>query len=121
MDKDSIRLGNIVPVVNGWKTAALKNKVEAQKLMTSGNIPDYNAGVVKSAAADLVAGMAGDLLEAPAVDLVSIRPVGHWVRCEDRYDEAWNCSVCGKTVGPVIVLCSKYCLNCGAKMEDRNA
>lgn len=29
MDKDSIRLVNIVPVVNGWKTAALKNKVEA--------------------------------------------------------------------------------------------
>ena len=25
MDKDSIRLVNIVPVVNGWKTAALKN------------------------------------------------------------------------------------------------
>lgn len=53
----------------------------------------------------------------PSVDLDGLRPVGHWVRCEDRYDEAWNCSVCGKTVGPVIVLCSKYCLNCGAKME----
>lgn len=26
MDKDSIRLVNIVPVVNGWKTAALENK-----------------------------------------------------------------------------------------------
>ena len=84
MDKDSIRLVNIVPVVNGWKTAALKNKVEAQKLMTSGNIPDYNAGLVKSAAADLVAGMAEDPLKVPAVDPVSIRPVGRWVRCEDR-------------------------------------
>lgn len=51
MDKDSIRLVNIVPVVNGWETAALENKREAQKLMTSGNIPDYNAGLVKSAAA----------------------------------------------------------------------
>ena len=39
MDKDSIRLVNIVPVVNGWKTAALENKREAQKLMNSGNIP----------------------------------------------------------------------------------
>ena len=28
MDKDSIRLVNIVPVVNGWKTAALKNAKE---------------------------------------------------------------------------------------------
>lgn len=58
MDKDSIRLVNIVPVVNGWKTAALENKREAQKLMNSGNIPDYNAGLVKSAAADLVAELA---------------------------------------------------------------
>lgn len=93
MDKDSIRLVNIVPVVNGWETAALENKREAQKLMTSGNIPDYNAGLVKSAAADLVAGMAGDLLEAPAVDLVSIRPVGHWVRCEDRYDSEFDVTI----------------------------
>ena len=38
MDKDSIRLVNIVPVVNGWKTAALENKREAQKLMNSGTI-----------------------------------------------------------------------------------
>lgn len=53
-----IRLVNVIPVVNGWKTASLKNKGEAKKLMASGNLPDYNAGLVKDAAADLVAGMA---------------------------------------------------------------
>lgn len=55
-----IRLVNVIPVVNGWKTASLKNKGEAKKLMTSGNLPDYNAGLVKDAAADLVVGMAED-------------------------------------------------------------
>lgn len=88
MDKDSIRLVNIVPVVNGWKTAALENKGEAQKLMTSGNIPDYNAGLVKSAAADLVAGMAEDLLKAPVIDPETLRPTvepsNRWVRTADR-------------------------------------
>ena len=74
MDKDSIRLVNIVPVVNGWKTAALENKREAQKLMNSGNIPDYNAGLVKSAAADLVEGMAGGLLKDPVIDYGAHHP-----------------------------------------------
>lgn len=116
-----IRLVNVAPIVNGWNDAAKEKLEEAKALMASGNHLDYNKGVVKESVANLVSGFADDLMKAPAVDPVSMRPVGHWVRCEDRYDEAWNCSVCGKTVGPVIVLCSKYCLNCGAKMEDRNA
>lgn len=58
------------------------------------------------------------VMDAPTIDPETLRPVGHWIRREDRHDEAWDCSVCGKTVGPIIVLCSKYCLNCGAKMEE---
>lgn len=48
-----VRLVNVIPVVNGWKAASLKSKGEAQTLMASGNITDYNAGLVKNAAADL--------------------------------------------------------------------
>lgn len=118
---NDIRLVNVVPIVNGWNDAAKKNLEEAKTLMASGNHLDYNAGVVKESVANLVSGFADDLMKAPAVELVSMRPVGHWVRRKDRYDAAWDCSVCGKTVGPVIVLCSKYCLNCGAKMEENNA
>lgn len=61
-----------------------------------------------------------DLEELPVIDPGTLRPVGHWVRREDRYDGVWDCSVCGKSVGQTIVLCSKYCLNCGAKMEKGN-
>ena len=68
-----IRLVDVIPVVNGWKTASLKNKGEAKKLMASGDLPDYNAGLVKDAAADLVAGMAEDLLKAPVIDPETLR------------------------------------------------
>lgn len=104
---NDIRLVNVVPIVNGWNDAAKKNLEEAKTLMASGNHLDYNAGVVKESVANLVSGFADDLMKAPAVELVSMRPVGHWVRREDRYDAAWDCSV--------------YCLNCGAKMEENNA
>lgn len=80
-----IRLVNVIPVVNGWKTASLKNKGEAKKLMASGNLPDYNAGLVKDAAADLVAGMAEDLLKAPVIDPETLRPMAHWDGHYDGY------------------------------------
>lgn len=75
-----VRLVNVIPVVNGWKAASLKSKGEAQTLMASGNIPDYNAGLVKNAAADLVAGMAEDLLKAPVIDPETLRPTAHIIR-----------------------------------------
>lgn len=78
-----IRLVNVIPVVNGWKTASLKNKDEAKKLMASGNLQDYNAGLVKDAAADLVAGMAEDLLKAQVIDPETLRPMAHW---DGQYD-----------------------------------
>jgi hypothetical protein len=78
-----VRLVNVIPVVNGWKAASLKSKGEAQTLMASGNITDYNAGLVKNAAADLVAGMAEDLLKAPVIDPETLRPMAHW---DGQYD-----------------------------------
>lgn len=81
---NDIRLVNVVPIVNGWNDAAKKNLEEAKTLMASGNHLDYNAGVVKKSVANLVSGFADDLMKAPAVELVSMRPVGHWVRRKDR-------------------------------------
>lgn len=113
-----VRLVNVIPVVNGWKAASLKSKGEAQTLMASGNIPDYNAGLVKNAAADLVAGMAEDLLKAPVIDPETLRPVGHWeVGGVDPVSNVvgnWKCSVCHGTS----LKDSAFCPNCGAKMED---
>lgn len=78
-----VRLVNVIPVVNGWKAASLKSKGEAQTLMASGNITDYNSGLVKNVAADLVAGMAEDLLKAPVIDPETLRPMAHW---DGQYD-----------------------------------
>ena len=123
MDKDSIRLVNIVPVVNGWKTTALENKREAQKLMNSGNIPDYNAGLVKSAAADLVAGMAGDLLKAPVIDPETLRPTAHIIRGyvpetkDGVFCDGCNCCL-GWEYGAHVIGYFKYCPYCGYKLED---
>lgn len=94
-----IRLVNVIPVVNGWKTASLKNKDEAKKLMASGNLPDYNAGLVKDAAADLVAGMAEDLLKAPVIDPETLRPMAHW---DGQYDGYYD--------GELVVRCKDLSL-----------
>ena len=110
MDKDSIRLVNIVPVVNGWKTAALKNKGEAQKLMTSGNIPD-------------VAGMAEDLLKAPVIDPETLRPTAHIIRGyvpetkDGVFCDGCNCCL-GWEYGAHVIGYFKYCPYCGYKLED---
>lgn len=123
MDKDSIRLVNIVPVVNGWKTAALENKSEAQKLMNSGNIPDYNAGLVKSAAADLVAGMAEDLMKAPVINPETLRSTAHIIRgyVPETKDGVFcdGCKAClGWEYGAHVIGYFKYCPYCGYKLED---
>ena len=56
---------------------------------------------------DGIALMEKNIENAPTIDAESMRPRGYWIRRKDRYN----------TVGPVIALCSKYCLNCGAKMR----
>lgn len=118
-----IRLVNVIPVVNGWKTASLKNKGEAKKLMASGNIPDYNAGLVKNAAADLVAGMAEDLLKAPVIDPETLRPTAHIIRgyVPETKDGVFcdGCKAClGWEYGAHVVGYFKYCPYCGFKFED---
>ena len=114
---------NIIPVVNGWKTASLKNKGEAKKLSASGNLPDYNAGLVKDAAADLVAGMAEDLLKAPVIDPETLRPVAHIIRgyVPETKDGVFcdGCNHClGWEYGAHVIGHFKYCPYCGFKLED---
>lgn len=123
MDKNGIRLVNIVPIVNGWKTASLKNKGEAKNMMASGNIQDYNAGLVKDAVADLVAGMADDLLKAPVIDPESLRPTAHIIRgyVPETKDGVFcdGCKAClGWGYGSHIIGYFKYCPYCGCKLDD---
>lgn len=66
---------------------------------------------------DGIALMKKNIENAPTIDAESLRPRGYWIRRKDRYDGAWGCSICGNIVEPVVALCSKYCLNCGAKMR----
>ena len=66
---------------------------------------------------DGIALMKKNIENAPTIDAESMRPRGYWIWRKDRYDGAWGCSICGNAVGPVIAPCSKYCLNCGAKMR----
>jgi hypothetical protein len=73
-----IRLVNVVPIANGWNDAVKKNLDEAKTLMASGNCTDYNAGVIEECVANLVSGLADDLMKAPAVDPETLRPVAHW-------------------------------------------
>lgn len=118
-----IRLVNVIPVVNGWKAASLKSKGEAQTLMASGNIPDYSAGLVKNAAADLVAGMAEDMLKAPVIDPETLRPTAHIIRgyVPETKDGVFcdGCKAClGWEYGAHVVGYFKYCPYCGFKLED---
>lgn len=118
-----IRLVNVIPVVNGWKAASLKNKGEAQTLMASGNLPDYNAGLVKNAAADLVAGMAEDLLKAPVIDPETLRPTAHIIRgtVPETKDGVFcdNCEAClGWEYGAHVIGYFKCCPYCGFNLED---
>lgn len=113
-----IRLVNVVPIVNGWNDAAKKNLDEAKTLMASGNYPDYNAGVVKEGVANLISGLADDLMKAPAVGPESLRPVAHWevggVNPVNDVVGNWKCSLCNKTS----LEDSPFCPCCGAKMEE---
>nr|DAI21904.1 MAG TPA: DNA-directed RNA polymerase [Caudoviricetes sp.] len=114
-----IRLVNVVPIVNGWNDAAKKNLDDAKTLMVSGNYPDYNAGVVKESAANLVSGLADDLMKAPAIDPESLWPVAHWEESVCSDDAFWVCSNC-KFPSEAIAAprLYHYCPNCGAKMGE---
>lgn len=128
-----IRLVNVIPIVNGWNDVAKKNLDEAKTLMASGNYSDYNAGVIKEGVANLISGLADDLIKAPAVDPETLRPVGLWT-LEGNDDDvgcSYFCSNCGKSVDEDCFFPSaipgltgtefkplKYCPYCGAKMKE---
>lgn len=91
--------------------------------MASGNLPDYNAGLVKDAAADLVAGMAEDLLKAPVIDPETLRPTAHIIRgyVPETKDGVFcdGCNRClGLEYGAHVIGYFKYCPYCGFKLED---
>lgn len=124
-----IKLVNVIPIVNGWKAVSQKNKAEAQTLMASGNPQDYISGGIKDTAADLIAGLAEDLLKAPGIDPESLRPVAHWEEIPGSYkdhvgkDGSWfvPATRCTNPECREINPCSlktPFCPMCGAKMED---
>ena len=114
-----IRLVNVVPIANGWNDAVKKNLDDAKTLMASGNCTDYNAGVIEECVANLVSGLADDLMKAPAVDPETLRPVAHWEESVCFEDAFWVCSNC-KFPSEAIAAprLYHYCPNCGAKMEE---
>ena len=61
----------------------------------------------------------GRVEEFPAADVAPVRH-GRWVKMDTTgllaVEPVWNCSSCGYPVG-VSVAGSKYCPNCGAKMD----
>lgn len=73
------------------------------------------------------------LLDAPAIDPESLRPVAYWQYDPNGIDwglGAWVCSRCGekndnvrcqKDVSPHRFVGARYCPNCGAKMGGTSA
>lgn len=119
-----IRLVNVVPIVNGWNDAAKKNLEKAKTLMASGNYHDYNAGVVKEGVANLISGLADDLIKAPAVDPETLRPVAKWENECDAVGDLiiWTCTNCKDSAilyeGTPKENGMKFCPYCGAKMKE---
>lgn len=74
---NDMRLVNITPIVNGWNDAVKEKLEEAEALMASGNLTDHNRGAVKEQVANLVSGLADDLMSAPVIDPETLRPVAH--------------------------------------------
>ena len=70
--------------------------------------------------------------EAPAADVAPVVH-GHWVYNPNGMDfvlGAWECSICGikndnlpcdRKINPYNYIGSKYCPNCGAKMDEERA
>jgi hypothetical protein len=116
-----IRLVNVVPIVNGWNDVAKKNLEEAKTLMASRNHLDYNVGVVKEGVANLISGLADDLIKAPAVDPETLRPTAHIFHgTVPETEDGVFCSRCRGFIGmetSYIAEHAAFCWHCGAKME----
>ena len=75
---NDMRLVDITPIVNGWNDAVKEKLEEAEALMASGNLTDHNRGAVKEQVANLVSGLADDLMSAPVIDPETLRPPPHY-------------------------------------------
>ena len=61
-----------------------------------------------------------DINEVPTADVVEVRH-GEWKAVGDRPRLIYECSECGKTLYYGVVLHSKFCFNCGAKMDGERS
>lgn len=120
---NDMRLVDITPVVNGWNDAVKEKLEEAEALMASGNLTDHNRGAVKEQVANLVSGLADDLMSAPVIDPETLRPVAHIIRgyVPETKDGVFcdGCNHClGWEYGAHVIGYFKYCPYCGFKLED---
>ena len=77
---NDMRLVDITPIVNGWNDAVKEKLEEAEALMASGTLTDHNRGAVKEQVANLVSGLADDLMSAPVIDPETLRSTAHIIR-----------------------------------------
>lgn len=120
---NDMRLVDITPIVNGWNDAVKEKLEEAEALMASGNLTDHNRGAVKERVANLVSGLADDLMSAPVIDPETLRPTAHIIRgyVPETKDGVFcdGCDHClGWEYGAHVVGYFKYCPYCGFKLED---
>lgn len=120
---NDMRLVDITPIVNGWNDAVKEKLEEAEALMASGNLTDHNRGAVKEQVANLVSGLADDLMSAPVIDPETLRPVAHIIRgyVPETKDGVFcdGCNHClGWEYGAHVIGYFKYCPYCGFKLED---
>lgn len=120
---NGMRLVDITPIVNGWNDAVKEKLGEAEALMASGNLTDHNRGAVKEQVANLVSGLADDLMSAPVIDPETLRPTAHIIRgrVPETKDGVFcdGCNHClGWEYGAHVIGYFKYCPYCGFKLED---
>lgn len=129
---NDMRLVDITPIVNGWNDTVKEKLEESKTLMAYWNFSDYHNGVVKEEIANLVSGLADDLMSAPAVDPESLRGHARWVK--DENVKIITVDAYGNTFESPAVYCENcntalseadfkgrvwnYCPVCGFVMED---
>ena len=120
---NDMRLVDITPIVNGWNDAVKEKLEEAEALMASGNLTDHNRGAVKEQVANLVSGLADDLMSAPVIDPETLRSTAHIIRgyVPETKDGVF-CDGCNRCLGweycAHFIGRFKYCPYCGFKLED---
>lgn len=119
---NDMRLVDITPIVNGWNDAVKEKLEEAEALMASGNLTDHNRGAVKEQVANLVSGLADDLMSAPVIDPETLRPVAHIIHgTVPETEDGVFCSECRGFIGmetSYIAEHAAFCWQCGARFEE---